>query len=228
VHYAFRHILIQTTVSLLLNSIRLLMKYSSFFLLFFIFLSSQVFSQVREEGTRTETDSATGQTKTVTYVETKHEEDITPRTNMIVVNPLKFFLFYNLSYYHAFSQSVAAGAGAQMPTPSGIGGFGLNAEVRWYPSKKALRGFYVAPNISYNHLSSTFSDFDETDTDVSADVTSVGALLGWQWFIGDDFAIGLGIGYDHYFLSGDDNGDSFLSFDGGAPALRFDIGYAWE
>lgn len=195
----------------------------------FIFFSAQVFSQVREEGKRTEIDSATGQIKTVTYVEEKREEDITPRLNMIVINPLKFFLFYNLSYFHAFNSSVAAGGGAQMPTLSGINGFGVNAEVRWYPSKKALRGFYVAPNVSYNHLSSDFAEFDGSNSDVTTDVTSIGVLLGWQWFIGDDFAIGLGIGYDRYFLSGDNRGEMvFMNYDGGAPALRFDIGYAWE
>jgi hypothetical protein len=193
-----------------------------------IFLTSQAYSQVREEGTRTEIDSATGATKTVTYVETKREEDITPRTNMIVVNPLKFFLFYNLSYFHAVSKTIAIGGGAQIPTLEGLGGFGFNAEVRFYPSKKALRGFYVAPNVAFTHLTADFYNFDENSTEAIADVFSVGALLGWQWFVGDDFAIGLGIGYDHYFLTGDGTYSGFGSYDGGAPALRFDIGYAWE
>jgi hypothetical protein len=195
--------------------------------------STVSFAQIKTEGTVTEVDSATGQVKTTTYTEVKKEEDITPRGNMITVNPLKFFLFYNLSYYHAFSNNIAAGVGVQMPTLSGLSGFGVNAEMRFYPSKKALRGFYVAPNVSYNSLTNDDTSFDENGnpTFQSSDATSfsVGALVGWQWFPGDDFAIGLGIGYDYYFISGDIvSGSSLDKLDGGAPALRFDIGYAWE
>ena len=40
------------------------------------------------------------------------EEDITPRSDMIVVNPLKFLLFYNISYFHKFSDKAAFGIGS--------------------------------------------------------------------------------------------------------------------
>ena len=53
----------------------------------------------------------------------------------------------------------------------------------------------------------------------------MGGLIGWQWFPGDQFAMGLGIGVDYYFFSGDDA--DFSKINGTAPALRFDIGYAW-
>jgi hypothetical protein len=44
----------------------------------------------------------------------------------------------------------------------------------------------------------------------------------------DQFAMGLGIGVDHYFGSISDNDeDDFHTYDGFAPALRFDIGFAW-
>ena len=198
-----------------------------------LFLSSSLQAQIKTEGTKTEIDSATGQVKTTQYTELKKEEDITPRTNMITINPLKFFLFYNLSYYHAFSNNIAAGIGVQMPTLSGVSGFGVNAEMRFHPSKKALRGFYVAPNVSYNSLTNDYDTYDENGNpqfeSSNATSFSVGALVGWQWFPGDDFAIGLGIGYDYYFISGDiATGSSLEKLDGGAPALRFDIGYAWE
>ncbi len=204
------------------------------FIAFFALITTSVsFAQIKTEGTVTEVDSATGQVKTTTYTDIKKEEDITPRGNMITINPLKFFIFYNLSYYHAFSKNIAIGIGAQMPTISDIGGFGVNAEMRFYPSKKALRGFYAAPNVSYNTLSNEYTSYNgETTTteSITANSFSVGLLAGWQWFPGDDFAIGLGIGFDYYFLSGDLNGNEsiFNSFDGFRPALRFDIGYAWE
>lgn len=195
--------------------------------------SSLSFAQIKTEGKVTEVDSATGQVKTTTYTDIKKEEDITPRTNMITINPLKFFLFYNLSYYHAFSNNIAGGIGVQMPTLSGLSGFGVNAEMRFHPSKKALRGFYVAPNVSYNSLTNDYDTYDQDGNprfqSSNATSFSVGALVGWQWFPGDDFAIGLGIGYDYYFISGDIvSGSSLSKLDGGAPALRFDIGYAWE
>jgi len=148
-------------------------------------------------------------------------EDITPRNSMIIINPLKFLLFYNISYFHKISDHTVIGGGIQMPTISGIEGFGVNAEVRFHPSGKNLRGFYFAPNISYNNLSGD----DEGDESVS--ITSVGGLIGWQWFLGDQFAMGLGIGVDYYFFSGDDDDDDFSDINGTAPALRFDIGYAW-
>jgi hypothetical protein len=205
------------------------MQRSSWFIIIIgLFLASGATAQIKTEGTRTEVDSTSGKTTTTTYVEVKKEEDITPRTNMIVVNPLKFWLFYNLSYYHAISPSAVIGGGLQMPTPESISGFGANAEMRFHPSKKALRGFYIAPNVSYNHLTYEYYFFDDTTRTV--DAFSVGVLLGWQWFIGDDFAIGLGIGYDHYFLLGNEQEyfTLFGDYDGGTPALRFDIGYAWD
>jgi hypothetical protein len=154
-------------------------------------------------------------TESVTIAEA---EDITPRNSMIVINPLKFLLFYNISYFYKISDATVIGAGVQMPTPKDISGFGVNAEARVYPSGNNLRGFYIAPNVSYNSLTD-----DEEDEAVS--ITSVGGLVGWQWFPGDQFAMGLGIGIDYYFFSGDD--EDFEDMDGFAPALRFDIGYAW-
>jgi hypothetical protein len=142
-------------------------------------------------------------------------EDITPRNFMIIINPLKFFLFYNISFYMKVNPTLTVGLGVQTPTLSGLSGFGLNGEVRIYPKGKGLRGFYVAPNFSVNSLTAGNS----TET-----ITSIGILLGWQWFPGDDFALGLGIGIDHYAGS---NESGYSNVDGNAPALRFDIGYTW-
>jgi len=145
-------------------------------------------------------------------------EDITPRSNMLIINPLKFFLFYNLSYYRKIDNTIVIGGGFQLPTIKGVDGFGFNAEIRIHPSRRALRGFYIAPNISYNNLTTSGANSN-------ANVFSIGALVGWQWFPGDEFAMGLGIGIDHYFLS--NSKDAFNSYDGNVPAIRFDIGYAW-
>lgn len=191
-------------------------------------------AQTKTEETRTVTDSS-GNSSTTKVVILSKSRDITPLDHIITINPLKFFLFYNLSYYHRLSPIAVGGVGFQIPTLSGMKGFGINAEVRFHPSARAPRGFYLAPNVSYNSLSTdhTVTEWDDqskkyvTKTiEATASAVTVGALLGWQWFPGDDFAIGLGIGVDYYLLSAD-NKDAFLSYDGVAPALRFDIGYAW-
>jgi hypothetical protein len=180
-----------------------------------------VFGQERTDEKKWTIDPETGDTIYTESVAISQTEDITPRNSMIIINPLKFLLFYNISYYHKLSDQVALGGGFQMPTPRGINGFGANAEVRLYPSGKNLRGFYFAPNISYNSLT-------DTETDETISLFSIGGLVGWQWFPGDQFAIGLGIGADYYFLSDDNTGnDDFEDYSGMAPALRFDIGYAW-
>ena len=181
-----------------------------------------VFSALGQEKTdekKWTIDPETGDTIYTEAVIISETEDITPRTSMIVINPLKFLLFYNLSYFHKISDKAVIGAGIQIPTLSGIEGFGVNAEVRFHPSGKNLRGFYFAPNVSYNNLS------DEGDESVS--IFSIGGLIGWQWFPGEQFAMGLGIGVDYYFFSGDVDDDDFSDINGTAPALRFDIGYAW-
>jgi hypothetical protein len=182
------------------------------------FCSTDSFAQVRTEESRVTVDSVKGDTTFSKSVIVSESEDITPRHSMIVINPLKFFIFYNLSYFHKVSATTAVGGGVQFPTISGLDGFGLSAEVRIHPSRKALRGFYIAPNISYNNL--------KTD-DVESSPFSLGVLLGWQWFPGDEFAMGLGIGIDYYTGSISDQNEDFGNYDGTVPAVRFDIGYAW-
>lgn len=192
-----------------------------------VLAAAGVSAQTKTVETRTSVDSTSGKTTVTNSTVISTEEDITPRNNMITINPLKFLLFYNLSYYHALSDVVVVGGGLQVPTIEDVGGFGINAEVRLHPSAKRMRGFYVAPNISYNVFNSTAAETDGN----SETALSIGVLLGWQWFPGDDFAMGLGIGVDKYIKtgSGDNLGSAFNeTFNSGVvPALRFDIGYAW-
>ena len=180
------------------------------------FVSS--FAQERTDETKVTINPATGDTTFTESIIISQSSDITPRNHMLVINPLKFILFYNISYFQKVSDRVVVGGGVQMPTISELDGFGANAEVRVYPSGENLRGFYVAPNISFNHL------FTE---DGSTSPFSFGVLVGWQWFPGDQFAIGFGIGLDYYIGTiEEDNGD-FERYNGTVPALRFDIGYPW-
>lgn len=191
-------------------------------LLFSLLIGSAILltasGQDRTDERKWNINPATGDTVYTEAVIISETEDITPRNSMIVINPLKFLLFYNLSYFGKVNDGLAIGGGLQIPTISGLDGFGVNAEVRFYPSGKNLKGFYFAPNVSYNYLS-------DNESSESVSISSIGGLVGWQWFPGEQFAIGLGIGVDYYFFSGDS--DSFSDLNGTAPLLRFDIGYAW-
>ncbi len=207
-------------------------NFITFWIVLFVFIVTSNFaiSQTKTEETRRTVDSATGQV-TITKSEIiSKSEDITQRNHILIVNPLKFFLFYNLSYFTKIDNSIVVGGGLQIPVLSGLRGFGANAEVRFHPSKKAMRGFYFAPNISYNSLTATRNPDSQSTSEPTASAFSFGGLLGWQWFPGDDFAIGLGIGVDYYWLSGDTEAgisNPFDGYKGTLPALRFDIGYAW-
>ncbi len=179
------------------------------------------FGQDRTDEKRWTIDPESGDTIYAESLIISRTEDITTRSNMIIINPLKFLLFYNISYFHKINDGTVIGGGIQVPTVSGITGFGINSEVRFYPNGINLRGFYIAPNISYNNLSGG-------DDNGSFSITSIGGLVGWQWFPGDQFAIGLGVGIDYYFFSGKNtDDDDFDKLNGTAPLLRFDIGYAW-
>ncbi|MEE9431036.1 MAG: hypothetical protein V3V16_08355 [Melioribacteraceae bacterium] len=184
-------------------------------IIFTISLTAQTQTKEKKKTVNTETGD-TVYTESTTISTT---EDITPREDMIVINPLKFFFFYNISYFHKISDKVALGGGFQIPTITGLGGIGVNAELRYYPSAKTLRGFYFAPNISYNNFTVV--------RDEGFSTFSIGGLVGWQWFPGDDFAIGLGLGIDYYTGSVDKYDSDFSNYSGTLPAVRFDIGYAW-
>lgn len=187
-------------------------------LLLTVIVSINMTGQDKTDESKLTVNKATGDTIYTESVIISHTEDITPRNSMIVINPLKFLLFYNISYFHKINENAVVGGGFQFPTLSGLDGFGINAEVRFYPSGNNLRGFYVAPNFSFNHISAE---------DGSTSPFSLGVLVGWQWFPGDQFAMGLGIGIDYYFGSMKEKNKDFESYSGSAPALRFDIGYAW-
>jgi hypothetical protein len=194
------------------------MKTLSLALLIGGMLISSNFGQERTDEKKWTIDPQTGDTLFTSSVIVSQSEDITPRNSMIVINPLKFLVFYNISFFQKLNESTAIGVGLQMPTISGVNGFGINAEARFYPKGNNLRGFYFAPNFSYNNLT------EEGDNE-NVSITSAGGLVGWQWFPGEQFAMGLGIGIDYYFFSGND--DDFEDYNGFAPALRFDIGFAW-
>jgi hypothetical protein len=66
------------------------------FITFFLLIPLYVFSQEKTIEKRTTTDSTTGKTTVTESVIISKTEDITSRNHMLTINPLKFFIFYNL------------------------------------------------------------------------------------------------------------------------------------
>lgn len=187
-------------------------------------------------------DSATGKRTVTIDTIIKKEENVTPYTDMINVNPLKFFLAYNLSWVHKTGTSTAISVGTEYENIlNNTSAWGILGEFRYYLSKKSLHGFYVAPNFSFTQSSNVFySTYDpgsgiySTGT-YTAQMMSLGVLIGWQWFPADDFSMGFGIGVDDYIPLNQKTGDNYEDFNllgglygkGTSPTLRFDLGYAW-
>ena len=71
-----------------------------------LILASVSIGQIRTGEKKTEVNKTTGDTTYTESVIISVSEDITVRNSMLVVNPLKFFLFYNISYFHKVSESV--------------------------------------------------------------------------------------------------------------------------
>jgi hypothetical protein len=78
---------------------------------FFIILSSVIsFAQDKTIEKRSTKDSTGKIVVTESEIISK-TEDVIPRNYMIVFNPLKFFLFYNISFYIKTSPTLALGFG---------------------------------------------------------------------------------------------------------------------
>lgn len=200
----------------------------------------------------TESSSSTNggaTTTTTTTTRVSKSEDITPRENMITVDPVKFFSLYNISFLHKVSPNVAVGAGIQSPTGLiDATGFGVSGEVAFYPTGKLFRGFHIGGNIAYNNVTttSTIYNYDpntgnSTTTTLEETVApiSIGTSIGWHWYPWDEFATEIGLGAD-IVMNGrpknDADRNSFIGQDevpfltvrnGVWPSVRFRIGYAW-
>ncbi len=184
-------------------------------------------AQTETKGRRVEVDSATGQRRVIQFEEQYTSEDVLPIHNLILVDPIKFFFLFNGTFYRAVSPGTALGVGAaigiwgQSPVP-----VQFTTEVRFYPGQKLLRGFYLAPNMSYTiNYSGMFNMFGE-NSGAKDDLLTIGFLFGWQWFGGDAFSYSLALGLDKYIYFDGREGSSSIPFI--LPAVRFTLGYGWK
>jgi hypothetical protein len=223
------------------------MKHLLHVTLFLVFAATYASAQVKSEETVTTTDTS-GRTTTISVTTLSKTEDITPRNDVILMSPLDFIRNYNLSYLHSIAPNLAIGGGFRLghdliaDYSDTKTSFGLMLEGRFYPGKKAVKGFYLAPNLSADWLKYVDNEgvYDpQTGRTNPGEITmtgmafTVGLMSGWQFFPWEEMTMGVGLGFDHHMLMSsntvtnygyrpfdDYNGKTF-------PAVRFDIGYAW-
>ncbi len=135
----------------------------------------------------------------------------------VKANPIGLaFGIANAGYEFSINDTQTVTISALYYDVSGVSGFGVGGEYRFYFSDEALRGWHAGPTAGFFSLegSGLFSD-------TTATIFTIGGEVGHQWIIGEHFLVDtfLGIG----FVSG--GGD--LSVDGTVIGLGVSFGYAW-
>ena len=169
-----------------------------------------------------------------------YSEDISSRTNMVYLDPIKFFGLFNIGYQHALSPIFSVGGTLQAPTQlTDATGFGAIAETRFYPGGHPFRGFHVGGNIAYNHITTEQYDYESQSTkETTIDPVSIGVSVGWHWYPWSDFAVELALGGDlvlngrkkvsSYDIDPYEDSVPFVNnLRGIAPTGHIQIGYSW-
>jgi hypothetical protein len=169
------------------------------------------------------------------------------KQNLVSLDVLRFFGFYNLSYTRALTPAISLTAQVEVPTNFLLGavlqesGFGARVEGRYNFAQKNLIGIYAAPVIGFNSSTfrpgSAFTGTGGATGDFSATVTwlSFGVMAGYQFapFTGlPELMTGLGIGAEYSIISSSSTGtgvpasvptSSGITY----PRIRATIGYAF-
>jgi hypothetical protein len=153
-------------------------------------------------------------------------DDDTPK-NVIKLKPFALVLgMVTLQYEHAFGPHISGACDVSFLSravsatpPSGksssqdfsakISGFGISPEFRYYASKikPAPKGLYAAPFLEFYSLSLSASGVDSSSgRPFSATLNGIngiggGALLGWQFLIGNVFSIDINSGFRYISFS---------------------------
>jgi len=149
------------------------------------------------------------------------------KKNAIKVNPFGFLIpflsSYNISYERKLNDSNSVAVGFNYVNFDLISieykSYGIKGEYRFYLDE-AIKGLYIAPGGSFQYIediSILSSSTNITFTSGSADATA-----GYQFILGDDFVIDLGIGLS--FRTGFGNNVD-ANFNGFVPTGFLQIGY---
>jgi hypothetical protein len=160
-------------------------------------------------------------------------EDREGRSNMVAVNPLKFFLLYNFTYAYVVSPGWVVAGAVHAPTTfrnNKVGGVGFMLEVQYFPRGSAHNGFHLVPNVAYT----TYSYVPQSDrTDALNTVTdhifTAGMLVGWTWEFWYGFPVEVALGGDYNAIATREKTIIGVSSNrvGVEPTGRVMIGYRW-
>jgi len=140
-----------------------------------------------------------------------------------------------------FGASVSIGS-SSVGSETVYSGIGFGGEYRYYitnASRDVPSGAYVGPYISYDTFKQTVKNSvnaggtgDDLDVETSIGSFGVGGQIGWQWLIGDVFAIDLNLGVGFRSVSDNsDDSDSDINFslanNGIGLKSSFALGYAF-
>ncbi|MFC0182434.1 Protein of unknown function [Pseudarcicella hirudinis] len=139
---------------------------------------------------------------------------------IIKIAPVTFaFGIINAGYEKQLTEKSSIFPSASIYARSGVSGIGLGLQYRRYlsASKSFPAGFFFAPEVQYG----SFKQKDSNDYSYSA--YSLGAQIGYQWALGDNFTIETSIGPAYWFTSASKN--ISITYDGPLPSIGFNLGY---
>lgn len=137
------------------------------------------------------------------------------QSSAVKVNPVGLaFGVANAGYEFSTSDSQSATISGLYYDVSGISGFGVGAEYRFYFGGEVLNGWHAGPSLGYLSL--------EDDFNTSASVFSFGGEVGHQWVWNSGFLVDVFAGLG--FATG---GDNLNGLDSTTIGIGVSLGYAW-
>jgi len=163
----------------------------------------------------------------------QEDSKLSPEKNVLKINTISLFLGTGSVFYERKLSDLTSGQlgvaymGFKVQDTK-FSGLIVTPEVRFYPKKNAIDGFYVAPYLRYQSFS-----VENTETDDKGTLTCMGGgfLFGRQWITNSGFTMDLFFG-GHYgsakvnVESGTDTFDSDV-FSGFKMRVGFALGFAF-
>ncbi len=163
----------------------------------------------------------------------------TSKRNLLIADLILSWWGYNATYLRSLNSMMAVGSGAiyfnglfSKDNSTAFGGFGVNGEYRFYPFGHSPEGLYLSANLGVQSLSCTYTTLEGSypndrmvTRDGSATGPVVGADIGWQWTLGDVYAIGVAGRLS--YVPTDETADDYYQFEdytGRFNLIRFTMG----
>jgi hypothetical protein len=161
------------------------------------------------------------------------QPEVSEEKNVLKINTLSLIvgtgsIFYERKLSDAMSAQLGTAYLSYGREDSKFTGLILTPEVRFYPKKNAIDGFYLAPYFRYLNFS-----ISNTELDAKASYTNYGGGLafGRQWITKSGFTMDLFFGghYGSGSISAESGGEEYNTklFEGFRTRFGFAIGFAF-